>query len=77
MSSMSDRDESSRIMTSSATLNEWQKVFDVNSTGTFLCYREAAKSMIAHGIKGRIVGACSISGKKSNLSLKLNIFAIE
>ncbi|KAF8952915.1 acetoin reductase family protein [Flammula alnicola] len=31
----------------------------------FLCYREAAKSMIERGIKGRIVGACSISGKKS------------
>ncbi|KJA29611.1 hypothetical protein HYPSUDRAFT_60468 [Hypholoma sublateritium FD-334 SS-4] len=47
------------------TLQEWERVFDVNSTGAFLCYREAAKSMIARGIKGRIVGACSISGKKS------------
>ncbi|KAF9464297.1 NAD-binding protein [Collybia nuda] len=55
------------VMTSllDTTLDEWQKVFDVNSTGTFLCYREAAKSMIARGIKGRIVGACSTSGKKS------------
>ncbi|KAF8958849.1 acetoin reductase family protein [Flammula alnicola] len=55
------------VMTSllDTTLHEWQGVFDVNSTGAFLCYREAAKSMIERGIKGRIVGACSISGKKS------------
>ncbi|KAF9464313.1 NAD-binding protein [Collybia nuda] len=51
------------------TIDEWKKVFDVNSTGTFLCYREAARSMIARGIKGRIVGACSTTGKKSGAYL--------
>ena len=56
-----------------ATLHEWERVFDVNSTGAFLCYREAAKSMIARGIKGRIVGACSISGKKSKFP---SVFAV-
>jgi len=57
----------------SASVEEWGKVFDVNSTGVFLCYREAAKSMIERGIKGRIVGACSIAGKKSNFSNQMHI----
>jgi len=51
-----------------ASLDEWEDVFRVNSTGVFLCYREAAKSMIERGIKGRIVGACSTAGKKSDES---------
>ena len=59
----------------SASLQEWEKIFSVNSTGAFLCYREAAKSMIERGIKGRIVGACSISGKKSDSSVSSSEFA--
>ncbi|PPQ81829.1 hypothetical protein CVT26_009917 [Gymnopilus dilepis] len=47
-----------------APLAEWQKTLDVNATGAFLCYREAAKSMIERGVKGRIVGASSVAGKR-------------
>jgi meso-butanediol dehydrogenase/(S,S)-butanediol dehydrogenase/diacetyl reductase len=32
--------------------------------GVFLCYKEAAKLMIAQGNGGKIIGACSIVGYK-------------
>lgn len=57
-----------------APLDQWQKVLDVNTTGVFLCYREAAKSMIERGIKGRIVGACSVAGKKGKRFCTFYIF---
>ena len=31
----------------------------VNLRGTFLCYKEAAKVMIAQGKGGKLIGACS------------------
>jgi NAD(P)-dependent dehydrogenase (short-subunit alcohol dehydrogenase family) len=45
------------------TVEEWDRIFAVNVRGTFLCYREAAAQMIAQGKGGRLIGACSISGK--------------
>jgi len=41
-------------------LEWWQKVIDVNLTGTFLCSREAARMMIADGSKGVIVNITSV-----------------
>jgi len=41
-------------------LDWWQKVIDVNLTGTFLCSREAARMMIADGSKGAIVNITSV-----------------
>lgn len=40
-------------------LKQWQKVMDVNLTGTFLCCREAAKVMIPQG-RGSIVNIASV-----------------
>jgi glucose 1-dehydrogenase len=41
-------------------LEAWQKVIDVNLTGTFLCAREAARSMRDNGCKGTIVNMSSV-----------------
>jgi len=41
-------------------LEEWQRVIDVNLTGTFLCSRAAARSMIATGTAGAIVNITSV-----------------
>ncbi|KAL4254474.1 short-chain dehydrogenases/reductases (SDR) family protein [Pleurotus pulmonarius] len=46
------------------TVDEWDRLFAVNVRGTFLCYKLAANAMIRQGRGGRIVGACSIAGKK-------------
>ena len=41
-------------------LDEWQRVIDVNLTGTFLCAREAARGMTASGAGGAIVNVSSV-----------------
>ncbi|KDQ53962.1 hypothetical protein JAAARDRAFT_161320 [Jaapia argillacea MUCL 33604] len=46
------------------TTPEWDKMMAVNVRGTFLCYKYAAEQMIKQGRGGRILGACSIAGKK-------------
>ena len=42
------------------TLEWWQKVLDINLTGSFLCAREAARQMIDAGLKGAIVNITSV-----------------
>jgi NAD(P)-dependent dehydrogenase (short-subunit alcohol dehydrogenase family) len=37
------------------TSEKWQRVIDINLTGTFLCVQAAAREMIAHGGGGSIV----------------------
>jgi len=46
------------------TLESFDRVMAVNARGTMLCYKYAAKQMIAQGHGGRIIGACSAGGKK-------------
>ncbi|KAF9500262.1 acetoin reductase family protein [Pleurotus eryngii] len=46
------------------TVDEWDRLFSVNVRGTFLCYKHAAEIMVKQGRGGRIIGACSIAGKK-------------
>ncbi|KXN83293.1 Diacetyl reductase [(S)-acetoin forming], partial [Leucoagaricus sp. SymC.cos] len=46
------------------TLEDWDKLFDINGKGVFLCYKYAAKKMIEQGRGGRIIGACSRAGKR-------------
>ncbi|THV02603.1 short chain oxidoreductase [Dendrothele bispora CBS 962.96] len=48
---------------------EWDRIFAINVRGTFLCYQYAAKQMIAQGRGGRILGACSGSGKQGQLNM--------
>lgn len=45
-----------------ATLQNWQRVIDVNLTGVWLTAREAAKAMIDQGEGGKIVATASIYG---------------
>ncbi|KAJ7220747.1 hypothetical protein GGX14DRAFT_540813 [Mycena pura] len=45
------------------TAEEWDRTMAVNSRGTFLCYKYAAKQMVQQGRGGRIIGACSVAGK--------------
>ncbi|KAJ3571123.1 hypothetical protein NP233_g3960 [Leucocoprinus birnbaumii] len=47
------------------TLEDWDRCFDVNGKGVFLCYKYAALKMIEQGKGGRIIGACSRAGKRS------------
>lgn len=46
----------------SVTLEEWESVFAVNVTGTFLCTRAFLPAMVAAGW-GRVVNIASIAGK--------------
>lgn len=45
------------------SLEEFQAVIGVNLTGTFLALQRAAKSMVAHNIKGSIVNMSSINAQ--------------
>ncbi|THH12481.1 hypothetical protein EW146_g7653 [Bondarzewia mesenterica] len=44
----------------------WRKVMSVNVEGVLFCYKHAALQMIKQGNGGRIIGACSILGKKGH-----------
>jgi len=46
------------------SVEQWEKLMSVNARGVFLGYRAAAKQMIKQGRGGRIIGACSIAGKR-------------
>ncbi|KAI9441360.1 hypothetical protein H4582DRAFT_1373800 [Lactarius indigo] len=46
------------------TVESYDRVMAVNARGTMLCYKHAAKQMIAQGRGGRIIGACSRAGKQ-------------
>ncbi|EMD34714.1 hypothetical protein CERSUDRAFT_116904 [Gelatoporia subvermispora B] len=43
---------------------EYDRIMAVNARGVMLCFKAAAAQMIKQGRGGRIVGACSGSGKK-------------
>ncbi|KAJ6496251.1 NAD-binding protein [Mycena sanguinolenta] len=43
---------------------QWDRVLAVNARGTFLCYKYAGMQMIKQGHGGRIIGACSLAGKR-------------
>ena len=45
-------------------LEDWDRVFDVNVRGTFLCSQAAARRMIDRGSGGCILNMASASGKK-------------
>ena len=48
-------------------LEQWQKVIDVNLTGTFLCCREFSKIMITRN-KGKIINIASLKGQEGTAS---------
>ncbi|ESK86696.1 hypothetical protein Moror_10943 [Moniliophthora roreri MCA 2997] len=45
-------------------LADWDRVMSVNARSAYLCYKHAAKQMIAQGRGGRIIGASSLNGKQ-------------
>jgi len=45
------------------TAEDWTRTFSVNATGTFFCFKYAAKVMISQGKGGRLVGTSSDSGR--------------
>ena len=48
------------------TVEQWQKVIDVNLTGAFLCAQAAGRHMLAQG-DGRIINIASIAGLQGNV----------
>ena len=48
------------------TVDDWDNIFSVNTRGTFLCYKYAARQMIKQGRGGRIIGASSLAGKQGS-----------
>lgn len=51
------------------TAEDLDRIVGVNLRGTFLCYKYAGLQMIAQGRGGRIIGACSGTGKQGQASL--------
>lgn len=47
-----------------STLADFDRIFNTNVRGTFLCLRAAAQTLIKQGRGGRIISASSVSGKK-------------
>jgi NAD(P)-dependent dehydrogenase (short-subunit alcohol dehydrogenase family) len=50
------------IPTEDMPLETWQKLMDLNLTGTFLCTKLIGSAMIKHGEGGRIINIASING---------------
>ncbi|KIK58981.1 hypothetical protein GYMLUDRAFT_45011 [Collybiopsis luxurians FD-317 M1] len=48
------------------SMEEWDKVQQINIRGVFMCYKWAAKDMIDRGRGGRIIGASSLAGKQGS-----------
>jgi meso-butanediol dehydrogenase/(S,S)-butanediol dehydrogenase/diacetyl reductase len=46
-----------------ATEEVWHKILDVNALGVLIGIQEAAKAMIADGIRGKIINTASIAGR--------------
>lgn len=47
------------------SIEQWQKVIDINITGTFLCCREVSKIMINQNY-GKIINIASLKGQKGS-----------
>ncbi|KAF8960440.1 NAD-P-binding protein [Flammula alnicola] len=47
------------------SVEEFQRILSANVTGTYLCYKYAARQMIKQGRGGRIIGASSLAGKQA------------
>ncbi|OCH92245.1 NAD(P)-binding protein [Obba rivulosa] len=49
-----------------SSMSVWEKTMNVNVFGIMLCYKHAARAMIAQGRGGRLIAACSIAGKRGD-----------
>ncbi|KAJ7100804.1 hypothetical protein B0H15DRAFT_1018107 [Mycena belliarum] len=50
---------------SDTSADAFDRIMAVNARGTFLCYKYAGMQMVTQGKGGRIIGACSIAGKRA------------
>ncbi|KAJ7094854.1 NAD-binding protein [Mycena epipterygia] len=50
---------------SDLSVDEWDQLMAVNCRGTFLSYKYAGMQMVSQGRGGRIIGACSVAGKRA------------
>ncbi|KAF7369380.1 hypothetical protein MVEN_00266800 [Mycena venus] len=50
---------------SEMSVEDWDRTMAINCRGTFLCYKYAGIQMTLQGRGGRIIGACSTSGKRA------------
>ncbi|KAJ7621469.1 NAD-binding protein [Roridomyces roridus] len=48
------------------TVEEWDRIMNVNARGTFLSFKYAGLQMVKQGRGGRIIGASSIAGKQGS-----------
>ncbi|KAJ7054197.1 NAD(P)-binding protein [Mycena amicta] len=46
------------------SVDDWNRLMDVNARGTFLCFKYAGVQMVAQGRGGRIIAASSVAGKQ-------------
>jgi len=53
------------------TVEDWESIYAINVRGTFLCYKYAAKQMIAQGRGGRIIGGSSDLGRANEGGLSV------
>ncbi|TFK50094.1 acetoin reductase family protein [Heliocybe sulcata] len=49
-----------------STVDAWDKTFAINGRGVMLCYKYAADVMKKQGRGGRIIGACSVAGRRGD-----------
>ncbi|KAI0711417.1 hypothetical protein C8Q76DRAFT_797722 [Earliella scabrosa] len=45
------------------TVEDWDRVMAVNTRSVMLCFKHAARQMVAQGRGGRLIGACSDAGR--------------
>ncbi|KAI9441361.1 hypothetical protein H4582DRAFT_2073555 [Lactarius indigo] len=50
------------------TVENFDRLMAINARGIMLCYKHAAKQMIAQARGGRIIGACSLAGKQAQVA---------
>ncbi|KAJ7607204.1 NAD-binding protein [Roridomyces roridus] len=50
------------------TLEEWDRIMNINARGTFLSYKYAGLQMVKQGRGGRIIGASSLAGKQGGVN---------
>ncbi|KAJ7607201.1 NAD(P)-binding protein [Roridomyces roridus] len=53
-----------RMVIADVTVEEWDRIMNVNARGTFLSYKYAGLQMVKQGRGGRIIGASSLAGKQ-------------